>query len=41
MYHFRLPVLVIAVLTGAGLAATPEVAAAGPGTPAASGSGWT
>jgi hypothetical protein len=41
MYHFRLPILVIAVLTGAGLAATPEVAVAGPGTAAASGSGWT
>jgi hypothetical protein len=41
MYHFRLPLLVVAVLTGIGLAATPTVAAAAPGTTAASGSGWT
>ena len=43
MYHFRLPILVAAVLTGAGLAGTPAapaVALAGPGTTPV-GSGWT
>jgi hypothetical protein len=43
MYHFRLPILVVAVLTGAGLAGTsavPAVALAGAST-APSGSGWT
>src|SRR6266849_5367284 len=57
MYHFRFPIVVVAVLTGAGLVVTPATLAAartgfraavatpagvaGPGTAAASGSGWT
>src|SRR6266851_3124631 len=44
MYHFRFPIVVVAVLTGAGLAATPAtlaVGVAGPGTAAARVSGWT
>src|SRR5260370_36184622 len=42
MYHFRLSIVVVAVLTGAGLAATPATLAAGvagPGAVAAGGSG--
>ena len=34
-HHFRIPIVVVAVLTGAGLAAAPVTSAA------ASGSGWT
>ena len=44
MYHFHLPILVVAVLTGAGLTAAPvplALGAASPGTGAARGSGWT
>jgi hypothetical protein len=40
MYHFRFPVVVVALLTGVGLGATPAAGAAGPGTAAYGGSGW-
>jgi hypothetical protein len=37
MYRFRYPIVFVALLTGAGLAATPAVAVAGARTAAASG----
>jgi hypothetical protein len=40
MYHSRLPTVVLAALTGVGLAVAPAAGATGTG-PAASGSGWT
>jgi hypothetical protein len=44
MYRFRFPIVVVAALASAGLAAGPTalaVAGPGPGTPAAGGSAWT
>src|SRR5258708_40204044 len=44
MYRFRFPIVVAAVLTGAGLAGTPAALAAvvaGPGAAAVGGSGWS
>jgi hypothetical protein len=43
MFHYRFPIMIAAVLTGAGLAvtpATPAAGVAGQGTAAVSGSGW-